>query len=167
MLGMQVTSAEANKLLKKIYNEREAIYEKERERERYHAAVGEDPDELKPDYNLDEIRKEIEDLNRDEMEIKHALNLFNATTKVGGGYNYTIDQVLIRLPQLNTELRRLDTMRMRPSKIRAGITGSVIDYIYTSYDPDAANEYHWSVQEEIDELQIALDKVNTTVKFDI
>lgn len=161
---LNITSAEANKMLKKLADDRNTLFCIERDSARYHAAVGEDPATLKPEYDFFQTREAIARINEKELIIKHALNKFNAETIVGDT-GLTIDQCLVRLPQLNIELNTMKLMKKYHKKERAGIQGNVIDYVYTSYDPDDAAEEYDNIQTLINHIQLELDKVNTSVQF--
>ena len=163
---MKITSAEANKMLRQLEDEKETILKEEQNYKVYHAAVGEDEKALRPEYNFHETQGQIEKIDREIMELRHALNVFNCTTEVGDT-GLTIDQVLTRLPQLQNQKAKLRGMRSLPTKNRYNISGGIIDYIYTSYDPaDAQMEYE-AVDAEITMLQLALDRVNTTKTFEV
>ena len=83
----------------------------------------------------------------------------------------TIDQVLINLPQLNERAERLRRMSMMQKVKRdrgygSGMTG-LIDYSYANFDPEVAKTLYDQAVEQIDKLQLELDKVNNTVEFDV
>ena len=162
---MRVTSAEANKILKQLKNNKDVLKTDEHLSFTYKAAVGENVDELKPDYNFRETQDAIMALDDSIMKLKHAINVFNATTEVIDGM--TIDQVLIKLPQLTERAERLRIMSSQPKKQRYTISGNIIDYIYTAYDPDDVLDECNALLGYIDKIQLALDKVNTSVEFDI
>lgn len=162
---MRVTSAEANKILKQLKNNKDVLKTDEHLLFTYKAAVGENADELKPDYNFRETQDAIMALDDSIMKLKHAINVFNATTEVIDGM--TIDQVLIKLPQLTERAERLRIMSSQPKKQRYTISGNIIDYIYTAYDPDDVLDEYNVLLGYIDKIQLALDKVNTSVEFDI
>ena len=162
---MRVTSKEAKKILTTLEDKKAKIFTDEYQTSTYKAAVGEDPKELRPDYDFVKTQKEIEEIDAEIMRIKHLINLFNANTQFDNGL--TIDQVLIKLPQLAIRKNRLDMMRKRSWKERVGITGNVIDYQYTAYNPEEVSKAYDEVCNEINKLQLALDKVNSTVTFEI
>lgn len=162
---MRITSAEANKLINKLNDEINIIKAKENDRITYRAAVGENPEELKPDYNFRETQDIIAEKEREICRVKHLLNVFNSTTEVEDGL--TIDQVLVRLPQLNHKRYKLSEMVRKPEKRRVGIVGNVIDYEYLSYSPDEAREEYEKTIEEIERLQTNLDMINVSITFEI
>ena len=162
---MFVTSSEANKILAKLATDKENILSDEADRRTFRAAVQEDPEKLRPDYSFSVTQEKIDSINRRVMEIKHKLNLFNANTVVYDGL--TIDQVLVRMPQLQQQKAKLQRMMRVNEKTRAGITGNIIDYAYTNYLPKEAKKAFNEVSDEINQMQLALDAVNNTQKFEI
>ena len=165
---MQYTSAEANKLLRKLRDEEKFIVCHEKTASSFNAALGEDVESVRPEYDFGETTKELEEVQRKTRVVKHAINLFNVTMKIGEA---TIDEVLIRLPQLRERQERLAVMAMAQPKERTHAYGSgtstVIDYRYANYDVLEVRKEYERVTEEISSLQLALDKVNTTEKMEI
>lgn len=162
---MMVTSAEANKIINKLNSEIQLAKIKENNNTVFRAAVGENPDTLRPDYDFAETQKFIDEKEKDVCRIKHLLNVFNTITKVTD--ELTIDQVLIRLPQLNNKKAKLTSMITKQPKRRVSITGNVIDYEYISYNLDEARKAYDDVIGEINHLQTELDTINNTIQFEI
>lgn len=166
---MKYTSAEANKLYKKLKEEESFLNKMESQNSTFNAAVGEDPETVRPEYDFFETKRALEKVQEQIRAVKHAINIFNTTTTIGGGM--TIDQVLVYLPQLTARQQTLRRMMMVAPKTRAKVLGSganaVIDYVYTNYDPKEVEEEFKSVTARIDILQLALDKVNTTATMEI
>lgn len=160
-----VTSAEAAKILRKLEEDKAVLLEKETKLRQYHAAVSEDPAELKPDYDFIKYQSEILAIDEKMRKIKHCINVFNSTTEVID--SMTIDEVLIYLPQLNSLKRKYYTMQSVAPKIRCSIVGSVIDYIYANYDPEVVKMCYEDTADIINRYQMALDTVNNTVEFEI
>ena len=162
---MRITSAEANKLLKKLEENKRKILTEESESKTFHCAISESPSILSPHYIFSETQQVIEIINNQIIKLKHAINYFNVNTVVCD--NLTIDQILVKMPMLQKEREKLRVMAMTPSRKRCPINGSVIDYIYTNYDPDEVTDALAKVDDEITKLQLELDKVNTTVTFEV
>ena len=95
---MQYTSATANKLLKKITAERDALLKREQKLSIFNCSAGEDEDKLRPEYDMAEYKMKIRTLNKQIMTIKHAINLANCNCKVPNADGLTVDQLLIVLP---------------------------------------------------------------------
>ena len=160
-----ITSKEAKNILRRLEMELNNLKNKESENHKFCAAVGEDIEDLRPDYDFKTINNEMKNLNKSIMELKHKINAFNIMTYVGDT-GLTIDQVLVRMPQINNRIYTLDIMRRRQPKVRRGITGSVIDYEYTNYDPSEVDLEYQELMNELDSLQEALDLTNNTVTFE-
>ena len=166
---MKCTSAEAAKMIRQLNEELGIILQKESASKVFLAAVGEDIEELRPAYDYRKTQEEIAQIRKKIRTIKHALNQFNISQKVG---DMTIDEVLVYLPQLQTQRDKLSNMVGRQPKRRAqsmgfGKMSSIIDYEYANYDIELAEEDYKKVCEEIGRIQAALDVVNSTVQMEI
>lgn len=165
---MKITSSQANKLLVKLNDELNTLLQKETATCRFNAAVGEDIESVRPEYDYMETRKQIYEINRKIRRVKHALNIFNSTTVVPG-LEMTIDEVLIYLPQLTKEKERLNRLRRYLPKERVNGMNfhNILDYVYTNYDVRKAEEGYLEVSELLTKAQNALDVVNNTVEFEL
>ena len=165
-----LTSSEASKLLRKINEEKVMILSHEEQTYKFNAAVGEDIEAIRPDYDYTEVSQELDKCDAKIRAIKHAINAFNTTTIVGDT-GMTIDEVLVYLPQLSEKKNKLSAMQRRLPMQRASVVGSrtstIIDYTYINYDLDAVKNDYIAVSDELRKIQTALDLVNTTVAFDI
>lgn len=166
-----MTSAYANKLLKKLAEDKEFWLEKEREGHVYVAAVTEEA--VVPDYDYEEVSCNIEEIDEKVVRIKHAINLANVTNTITAlGKQMTIDQVLVRMAQLNKRKLILDGMRKKQPKKRitsgfASSRAAAPEYQYINYDLDLIKKEYDRIDMEIAEMQIALDKYNQTVEFEV
>ena len=164
---MKYTSAELSKELKKLRSLRAMLLDKEIKTSVFHCAVGENAEELRPAYDYQATQDELDRLNDSILAIRHALNVFNATTEVEG---LTIDRILIRLPMLQEKRAKLETMAGRLERERVSYyrsTGDIIDYEVRNYDPEQVMANLAEVSEEISRLQMALDKVNMTELIEV
>ena len=165
---MKFTSSEVAKLLRRLNEEHETLTSNEDAASTFIVASGEDEESLRPEYDYKETRLKLEDIERKILIIKHALNVFNSTNKLPG-YNITVDQALVRMPQLTRKKDRLDMLRKRLPKTRENNmrSGSIIDYCITNYDPKQAQVDFEKTSEELAALQNALDLFNTTTTLEI
>lgn len=167
---MQYTSSEANKLLKKLNSDYQTLLCFERDSRTFLAATGEDPETVRPAYDYKKTCADIDEISRQIRVIKHALNVFNATTVVEG-FGMTIDEMLVMLPQLSERVRVLDSMRSTLPKLRERTYGSgtnaTIDYRYTNYDTAEAAADYERYYALLSKAQTALDLVNNTVRMEI
>lgn len=166
---MQCTSAEANKMLKKLLDDYNDLLKKEEEAHTFKAATVEDLEDARPDYDYDWTQQRLSDIERQIRAIKHAINLFNLTKEIPGT-GMTIDQVLVYLPQLTARKAKLSKMKQQQKKKRCDgyeANSNFIEYIYTNYDPAQAEADYEKAASELGRIQNALDLVNNTVKFDV
>ena len=166
---MKLTSAKANKLLKQMNEEYEALLEEEKNTSTFLAAMGEDPSALKPDYSYELTKNRIIKLETEICRLKHAINIFNTTHKPEG-FDMTVDEALIYIAMLSKKTAKLAEMKNRLPKAREisdiySVNG-IIDYRYINYDRQAVKTDYELAYEELSRLQIALDVLNNTLEFE-
>lgn len=167
----KMTSAYANKLIKKLEEDKDYLRNKENESCVYTAGEGEEP--LIPDYDFAKVAKEIDEIDCKICTIKHAINLANVTSKIDiDGEEFTVDAILVRMAQLNKRKITLDSMRRRQPKTRlnssyASIKKPVVEYTYTNYDIELAKAEYEQIDNLISKMQLQLDKYNQTVEFEV
>ena len=150
----KITSAYANKMLRSLEEDKAFWVNKESTSSTYVAAVNEEP--VVPEY--------------DYMTVA---NTIDATAKVQvGAQEMSIDGILIRMAQLNKRKTVLDDMRKRLPKTRVygnsfGSSGSAPEYKYINYDPELIRQEYDRISNTIMEMQIALDRYNQTVLFEV
>ena len=164
------TSHEAAKLLKKLNEDYSAMLRKEEKSSVFRAAMGEDPETVRPAYDYAATRDELDLLEEKIRRLKHAINVFNTTHTVPG-YDMTVDEMLVRLPLLSGKKQKLAEMISKLPKERAepeyGRTTNIIDYNYINYDLDAVKADYEKVCAELADSQLALDNVNARETFDV
>lgn len=165
---MEYTSAQANKLLKKLQEEREDVLSAQQRRMTFIAATSEDLEAARPDYDYAGTQARLGELEEKIRRVKHAINTFNLTHEVEG-FGMTVDQMLIYLPQLTERKQRLGTMANALEKNRLMDTGrsGIIEYEYANYDVAQAQADYEAAGEELSRAQLALDKLNTTQVMEI
>lgn len=168
---MQYTSAEANKLLKKLNDAYQAKLQEEEQCSTFLVAMGENPESLRPEYDYAAAQKKLRELEEKIMIVKHAVNLFN-TTHTLSGFSMTIDQALVYLPLLSARVKKLSEMKARMPKARENYDrytgyGHLIDYRHINYDRAVAAKDYEAAFDELCRLQTALDAANNTEKFEI
>ncbi len=155
----KITSAYANKMLRSLEEDKAFWVNKEAASSTYVAAVNEEP--VIPEYDYMTIANTIDEI------------LTNATAKVQiGNQEMSIDSILIRMAQLNKRKAVLDDMRKRLPKMRVysnsfSSSGSVPEYKYINYDLEVIRQEYDRISNTIMEMQIALDRYNQTVLFDV
>ena len=97
---VKMTSAYANKVLKKLNDDKNFYLNKEEEGQVYVAAIDEEP--VIPDYDYAEVSAKIAEIDEKIVKIKHAINVVNATNKIAvGDSEMIVDTILVRMAQLN------------------------------------------------------------------
>lgn len=165
---MKMTSAQANKLLNKLKDDLAYILTKEAQSRVFNAAVGEDIEDVRPEYSYVNTQVAIDALEKKIRKVKHAINVFNTTT-VLPELGITIDEALILIPQLTKRRNKLNEMKSRLPRTRVNnFRGSnIIDYEIVNYNISQVEEDYYDVVEELSALQTALDEVNNSETLDI
>lgn len=167
---MKITSARANKLLKSLNDEKNFIINKEREGCIYIASETEAP--VIPDYDYNEVTARLKDIDEKIVVIKHTLNVVNTTNTVYvNGKNMTIDEILVRMAQLNARKSSLDYLRNRQEKRRLNnrfnSAASVPEYEHANFDIKTAQADYNRIDNEITNMQLALDRFNHSFEFEV
>ena len=169
-MTMKYTSAQANKRLKKLTDEYVSLREKESRSREFRAAAGENVESVRPAYDYADTQRRLAELERCIRRIKHAINLFNATHTVPG-FDMTIDEMLVYIPQLTQRKSKLADMKARLPKERVeeqyGRQSNIIDYTYANYDLAAVEADYEKTADELSRAQLALDAVNQRDIFEL
>ena len=163
---MQVTSQEANKILNNIREEVNIIEREQEANRRFVAATIENKEDLRPDYNFMETQNKLFELELKELQIRHALNVFNATTEIEvGQMEMTLDKALVFIPWLEHKKFTLQNMKGIPEKVRKSVTGNIIDYVYRNYDMKELEEEYANTVDVLNKVKQELNKINVTKTF--
>lgn len=166
---MKMTSAQAAKELRKLNDQHDALLAKENKSREFIAAIQEDVETVRPSYDYPSIQMELEKLEAQIRKLKHAINAFNLRQEVPG-FDMTIDQMLVYIPQLTARKKKLDYMRKKLPREREdagfGRSSNIVEYKYANYDIEAAEADYLKVVDKLAAAQNALDQVNSTVEFD-
>ena len=161
---MKYSSQKLGKILKQTEEELASLLNQEELAKEFCAAIGEDVESARPEYNFNQFQMKIDELNAKIRKIKHALNIFNTTTIVKE-FNITVDQMLIFIPQLSARKKTLSIMKGKLPKARvsnhmlhSGLTS--VDYCYLNYDLAEVTAQYNKISETLSEAQMALDRVN-------
>ena len=166
-----MTSAYANKMLRSLEEDKAFWANKEATACTYVAAINEEP--VVPEYDYAEVAATIAEIDEKIAIIKHALNVTNATAKVQvGDVEMSIDTILIKMAQLNKRKSGLDVMRKQLPKARVEqhaymSRNAVPEYKFINYDLELIKKEYETVSVKIMEMQMALDKYNQTVQFEV
>ena len=93
---MKYTSAEAAKLLRKLNETHAAFKSREEQNTVFVAAIEEILEDARPAYNYEQTQETLAALEQKIRKVKHAINVFNATTQIPG-FDLTIDEVVVRI----------------------------------------------------------------------
>lgn len=163
------TSAEAAKLLRKLNQERNNLLAQESKTATFVAAMEEDESKVRPDYDYRDMQRQILEVEEKIRTVKHAINCFNTTHTVPG-FELTIDEMLVYIPQLKSRAEKLQAMQERLPRERASSAygaSNFIEYTIANYDPADAKKDFQIVSDELARAQLALDKVNMTETMEI
>ena len=167
----KMTSAYANKVLKKLKEDKEFWLSKEREGCVYIAALDEEP--VIPEYDYKTVADNIAEIDEKIAIIKHTINLVNVTNEIAvGDKMYTIDTILVKMAQMNKRKEVLDRMRkMQPqTRIRTDVYISrktSPEYQYINFDLELVKKEYEELDARIATMQIELDKFNQTFEFEV
>ena len=167
----KMTSAYANKMLRSLEEDNAFWMNKETASSIYVVAINEEP--VVTEYDYAEVAATIAEIDEKIAIIKHALNVTNATAKVQiEDVEMSIDTILIKMAQLNKRKSVLDVMRKQLPKARVEqhsymSRNLVPEYKYINYDLELIKKEYETISVKIMEMQMALDKYNQTVQFEV
>lgn len=166
----RITSAMAAKQLKKLNEEHEALLRREKKTMTFTAAIQENKEEVRQEYDYGTTQEQLLELERKIRAIKHEINLFNLNQLVPG-FDMTVDQMLVYIPQLTARKNKLERMRSRLPRERVqdsySRNSALVEYEYSNYDIQQAEADYNKVVDELARAQNALDQVNATVSFEV
>ena len=126
-----------------------------------------------PDYDYEKVSAELVEIDKKICVIKHAVNLANVTSQIQVGEKLmSVDEILVRMAQLNKRKLVLDNMRKQSPKGRLsmvffGQRKPTPEYQYINYDLELVKKDYERIDSEIAEMQMALDKYNQTFEFEV
>mgnify|MGYP004644318795 FL=1 len=165
---MKYTSAEANKLLRKLNDEKTSVMYREENGKEFLAAVGEDIESVRPKYDFTETQNAIAGIETKIRKLKHAINVFNSTTIIPE-FDMTIDEMLVYIPQLTAAKNKLAIMKDKLPKVReqTRVNSSILDYRYLNYDVETVAAEYEKVTDTLSKAQNALDSVNMNQTLEV
>ncbi len=163
---MLITSSQANKMLSQFNLELTMLLEQENNARYFTAAIEEDIESVRPEYDYNSTKEKLAEIKLKIRKLKHAINIFNSTQLIPE-FDMTIDEMLVYLPQLNNRLSQLYGMKSVLQKERLATSKNFIEYKYANFDVKQVQSDYNTIYEEISKAQLALDKINTTVEFEV
>jgi len=165
---MKISSKNASKLLKQFNEERDSLILQENQSKMFLAAVGEDIESVRPEYDYDAVQKQLKDLEEKIVKLKHAINVFNTTT-VLKDFEMSIDEMLVYIPQLTQRKNKLDQMRkvLPKQRVENYTSSNIIDYRIINYDLEKIRKDYDKTVEELNRAQSVLDEANINLSFEV
>lgn len=164
---IKVTSDAANKLIKKLEQEKGIFTDKISKMSTFVVAVTENYDQIKAEqeaeFNLNEVIAQIDEIDRKIITIRHAKSVFNNSVVMKNGL--TVGDNIIRLAILEREKSIYSRLATRHKKTRNTSLNKDIEYTYLNYDLEDAKKKYDSVYAEISEIQEELNIVNSSAEY--
>ena len=154
---MNVCIAEAMKLIKELEEEKEMLVYGENRRCTVSYKEGEQ--KVLPDYNYQETRQRIAELDGEVRRIKFIISQANCKIQLDG-FGISICEGLILLAQYRKELGRLSRLATREQVTRRITPNGVLEYTECLYDVKDAVQAQKDLNNLIGKLQVAIDKAN-------
>jgi hypothetical protein len=164
---MNITSDGVRNVLNKLQYEKTALMDDLKQVSVFVVSVTENKEDVRPDFDLNETAKKIEEIDKQILQIRHARNVFNATTIVADT-GLTVDEVLIRMAMLNSLLINYTVLASNRERERVkNYSSNEIEYRYVNYEIQDAKNLRTKVEEELRDLQQKLNYFNSTETFEI
>lgn len=164
---IKVTSDAANKLIKKLEQEKGILTDKISKMSTFVVAVTENYDQIKAEqeaeFNLNETISQIDEIDKKIITIRHAKSVFNNSVVMKNGLS--IGDNIIRLAILEREKSIYGRLATRQKKTRNTSLNKDIEYTYLNYDLEDAKKKYDSVYTEISEIQEELNIVNSSAEY--
>ena len=164
---IKVTSDAANKLIKKLEQEKGILTDKISKMSTFVVAVTENYDQIKAEqeaeFNLNETISQIDEIDKKIITIRHAKSVFNNSVVMKNGL--TVGDNIVRLAILEREKGIYSGLATRQKKKRNTSLNKDIEYVYLNYDIEDAKKKYDSVYAEISEIQEELNIVNSSAEY--
>lgn len=105
-------------------------------------------------------------LNDKIAKLRHGINVFNTTTKLEG-FDFTVDESLVRMAMLTEKKNRLSRMKGVRELTRSGGYRAEPEFTKRNYDAALVENEYRKTSDELVRLQMALDKANMSIEFDV
>lgn len=162
---MHINCDAANKLVKSLMADLEKVEANEKNNREYRYTYGQEPEI--PEYDIHATQAKIDEINGKIFALKHAINRFNLETVVEG-FDFTMDEALVRLKVLNKRRNVLNEMRSMPASSRTTSYRSVdAEIVKPNFDLDEAEKLYQNVNKELMLLQQAINRTNLTKTFEV
>ena len=164
---IKVTSDVANKLIKKLEQEKGILTDKISKMSTFVVAVTENYDQIKAEqeaeFKLNETISQIDEIDKKIITIRHAKSVFNNSVVMKNGL--TVGDNIVRLAILEREKGIYSGLATRKKKKRNTSLNKDIEYVYLNYELEDAKKKYDSVYTEISEIQEELNIVNSSAEY--
>ena len=161
---MKFNCDSANKMVKSLMADLEALESLEKKNKTYSYKPGEEPEI--PGYSLSDTTAKIGDVNAKIYKIKHAINVFNVNTTVEG-FDFTMDEALVRLKVLNKRRGVLNEMRSMSEMSRESSYRGEAEITRPNFNLDEAEAEYQRINKELIALQQGINITNLTKTFEV
>lgn len=162
-----MTSDGIDKLVKKLESDKKALMDSLESRGIFIAAVTEDVENLRPQFDFTQTVTKIENIENEILTLKHARNKFNNET-VLEGVGLTIDKALVRMSVINRQKSVFERLSTRMPRERVnGFNKKEIEYSYTNYNIDDAKKKYDELTSELMQIKEALNLANSTLTIEV
>ena len=148
---IKVTSDVANKLIKKLEQEKGILTDKISKMSTFVVAVTENYDQIKAEqeaeFKLNETISQIDEIDKKIITIRHAKSVFNNSVVMKNGL--TVGDNIVRLAILEREKGIYSGLATRQKKKRNTSLNKDIEYVYLNYELEDAKKKYDSVYTEI------------------
>lgn len=164
---IKVTSDVANKLIKKLEQEKGILTDKISKMSTFVVAVTENYDQIKAEqeaeFKLNETISQIDEIDKKIITIRHAKSVFNNSVVMKNGL--TVGDNIVKLAILEREKGIYSGLATRQKKKRNTSLNKDIEYVYLNYELEDAKKKYDSVYTEISEIQEELNIVNSSAEY--
>ncbi|MBP3422156.1 MAG: hypothetical protein J6K86_00155 [Clostridia bacterium] len=161
---MKVCIAEAMKLIKDLEEEKERLVYSESRRCTVSYKEGEE--KVLPDYDYQETRTRIAEIDCEVRRIKYIISKANCEVMLDG-FDVSICEGLILLAQYRKECDRLARLAARDQKTRRITPNGVLEYTECLYDVKTAEKAQKDLNTTIGKLQVAIDRANLVSEIEL
>ena len=161
---MKVCIAEAMKLIKDLEEEKELLVYGENRRSTVSYKEGEE--KVLPDYNYQNTRVRIAELDGEVRRIKFVISKANCEVQLEG-FGISICEGLILLAQYRKEYDRLSRLATRDQVTRRITPNGVLEYTECLYNVKEVEKAQKELNTTIGKLQVAIDKANLVNEIEI
>lgn len=116
-------------------------------------------DKISVTYNFTETRQVVEQIDNEVRHLKCLLSVVNSTVRIDG-FDMTIGESLVYLAQLNSKRGVLEKMAGKQEKCRNSTYNGEVEYVELNYSLSDCRQQLENIQNEIQRLQMEIDRTN-------